>query len=126
MILSTPADSSACGETALRARNSILVFGHSDGTWGDRPVLDINICDYNTKVRNLTTSDKRFLVSHVEECADECTSYDPEGFGSCDMFLGWGLSSTTDACEPLSGCGLPPEVTLFESLGECQEACIID
>ena len=128
LILATPASSAACGETSLVPGRNYLIFGTEDGTIRDRAVLDINLCDYNTALREVTPSDWRFIRANREECAPgpDCSSFEVDEFGMCDMMLGYGVSAESGMCAAISGCGLPEGIALFNSWEECSDTCELD
>jgi len=129
ILLATPESSDACGVTTLRPGQGYLIFGDEAEEWRGRTVLDIGLCDYNKPVRDLTRADWRFLRANAEECdagGPTCDEYGVAEFGMCDMVLGVGIQAETGTCGTISGCGLPDNVELFETLEECQSACMED
>jgi hypothetical protein len=129
ILLSTAASSATCGVTNMRPGRSYLIFGDESYDWRGRTVLDIDLCDYNKPLRELTRADYGFLRRNIEECgASEptCDAYEVDEFGMCDMVLGYGIQAETDRCGAISGCSLPDDVVLFESNDECQRECMED
>lgn len=131
VILSTEPASEMCGVTNLRPGNTYMIFGTEDGTLRDSTVLNINLCDANKSVRELTRSEIRFLRRSTEECdtgttEPSCEEYKVDEFGMCDMVLGYGRQAETGMCGAISGCELPDDVTLFASAEECYDTCIVE
>jgi hypothetical protein len=129
ILLSTAASSATCGLTSLRPGRSYLIFGQKSYDWRGRTVLDIGLCDYNKPLRELTRADYGFLRRNIEECgASEptCDEYEVDEFGMCEMVLGYGIQAETTACGAISGCELPDDVVLFESIDECARECMED
>jgi len=51
-----------------------------------------------------------------------CGSIDPNGFGDCEMALGFVFDG--ENCRQASGCGCEPHCdSIFETIEECQAAC---
>ncbi len=129
ILLATASSSATCGATNLRPGQTYLIFGDDSGTLRDRAVFDINLCDDNQLVRELTRAEIRFLKRNAEECdigEPICEAYEVDEFGSCDMFLGYSVQAETGRCGGISGCGAPPEADIFDSLEECQTSCMAD
>lgn len=131
VILSTERESATCGVTDLRPGYTYMIFGTEDGTLRDSTVLNINLCDANKSVRELTRAELRFLRHNTEECdtgttEPSCEEYRVDEFGMCDMVLGYGRQAETGMCGAISGCELPDDVTLFASAEECYDTCIVE
>ena len=122
VLLQTPSSSAACGLTNLRKGRSYLINGDLTGQRHDRDVLAVSLCDYNVPVRELTRRDIAYLRRNAEECQPiTCDDLAGENFGMCEMVLGYGV--VDGICQTISGCALPDDVVLAETLEECIEIC---
>ena len=122
VLLRTHSSSAACGLTNLRDGRSYLINGDLSGHHHGRAVLSVSLCDYNVPVKELTRHDIRYLRKSAEECQPiTCDDLAGEDFGMCDMVLGYGV--VDGICQTISGCSLPDDVVLAETLEECIDVC---
>lgn len=122
VLLQTPSSSAACGLTNLRRGRSYLINGDHSGELHGRDVLAVSLCDYNVPVRELTRRDIHYLRRNAEDCQPiTCDDLAGEDFGMCEMVLGYGV--VDGICQAISGCGLPDDVVLAETMDECIDIC---
>lgn len=122
ILLKTQKSSAACGLTNLKPGTSYLINGDSAGQLRNTDVLSVSLCDYNVQVSELTRYDVGYLRKNAEDCDTlTCDDLAGEDFGMCAMVLGYGVVNGT--CQAVSGCSLPDDVELADSIEECEETC---
>jgi len=120
--VSTSASSAACGVTNLKVGGSYLLNGAGIGSMRGLNALRIGLCDFNIPTSDLSRSNISFLRKNAESCElMTCDDLADEDFGDCRMVLGVGV--VDGECATISGCSLPEDVTLAETVRACESTC---